>query len=222
MMVSAEPCVDTISGCSYEVYSSARASLSNIEITWLIFEFGFVLDQTCQSYTSGWPSRGQWRVGYFLLASALLMRVLSLWPSFWMPYVDDWIDSGSIPFGWGAPTDEGRRALKGASPSTGFAYRVTVSTGPTPDNLADACYRAFQIITSLNALIHSLELLPFLNRVHQPFGVMYICIEQMMVDLVRFMELYLIVFLAFSITMIGFSNVRNERRNIEPDSYGAC
>ena len=47
-------------------------------------------------------------------------------------------------------------------------------------------------------------------------------VEQMMVDLVRFMELYLIVFLAFSITMIGFSNVRNERRNIEPDSHGAC
>ena len=207
MMVSEEPCVDTIAGCSEEVYVAARTSLSGIEITWLIFELGFVLDQQYQTYISGWPPRTQWRLGYLLLSCALLMRMLSLWPSLWLPYVEDWIDSGQLHFMGGTLIDEGRRALKG---STGLASRVTIGGGVPhhPVSLPDTCYRIFQIITSLNALLHSLELLPFLNRIHQPFGVLVICIEQMMADLERFFEIYLIAFLAFSISMVGFGNVR--------------
>ena len=124
----------------------------------------------------------------------------------------------------GTHIDESRRALKGAAGggSPGLASRVTIGAATDhPEDLADTCYRIFQIITSLNALLHSLELLPFLNRIHQPFGVLVICIEQMMADLERFFEIYLIAFLAFSISMIGFGNVRTSVSNPNPHGIAA-
>eukprot|EP00966_Prymnesium_polylepis_P256371 5922377-Prymnesium_polylepis.1 len=57
----------------------ARSSLSKIEYTWMTFELGIVIDQTYQSFVSGFPSRKQWRLGYTLLSCILVLRTLSIY-----------------------------------------------------------------------------------------------------------------------------------------------
>ena len=47
-------------------------------------------------------------------------------------------------------------------------------------------FQAYQVVISINALTHSLELLPFITRLHPRFGVLVIVVEKMMLDLKLF------------------------------------
>eukprot|EP00966_Prymnesium_polylepis_P221028 5112721-Prymnesium_polylepis.1 len=75
------------------------------------------------------------------------------------------------------------------------------------------------IVLSLNALTHSLEIVPviceigfdnmhmhthrFLTKLHESFGVLHITVEQMIEDLFLFLEYYLLIVAAFSLTFVG-------------------
>jgi len=66
-------------------------------------------------------------------------------------------------------------------------------------------FRAYQIVVSLNALTHSLELLPFITRLDQRFGVLVIVVENMIADLKLFLEYLAVVQIAFSLAFLGLA-----------------
>jgi hypothetical protein len=104
-----------------DAVASARLGLSSLEVVWLVFEFGFVLDQTHQSFKSGFPSRTQWRVGYAFFFTAMMLRT-----AFVLLPAGEEFDENDCPH-W--------------------------------------CFRSFQIVLSLNALTHSLEIVPVICEI---------------------------------------------------------
>ena len=108
--------------------------ITRLEVVWLVFELGILLDQVHQSITAGYPPRLQWKVGYTLFGAAVVFRTVVFF------FRDD---------------------------EAGTAHNA---------------YQAFQISVSLNAILHVLELQPYLNRLHRNFGVLSITLEEMMDD----------------------------------------
>jgi len=66
-----------------------------------------------------------------------------------------------------------------------------------------ALYQTYQVVSSLNAIVISLELLPFITRLHREFGVLVIMAEQMLYDVLLFLEFFVVMAIAFTIAFFG-------------------
>ena len=87
-----------------------------------------------------------------------------------------------------------------------LVLRVTSLLLRRYDDVGDTAghvFQAYQVVISINALTHSLELLPFITRLHPRFGVLVIVVEKMMLDLKLFVEYLAVVFGAFTLAFFG-------------------
>ena len=62
----------------------------------------------------------------------------------------------------------------------------------------------YQILLSLNVIVAVLRLLPYLS-VSRPFGVLVITVEEMVSDLMQFLQLFVVVVIGFSLACTGLA-----------------
>uniref|UniRef100_A0A7S3AMF8 TRPM SLOG domain-containing protein n=1 Tax=Haptolina ericina TaxID=156174 RepID=A0A7S3AMF8_9EUKA len=84
------------------------------------------------------------------------------------------------------------------------AFRVaSLATDDYESGWPQRFYQGYQVGSSLNAIVISLELLPFITRLHREFGVLVIMVEQMIYDVLLFLEFFIVMCIAFTIAFFG-------------------
>ncbi len=64
-------------------------------------------------------------------------------------------------------------------------------------------YQVYVALISLNSITVTLGVLPFLSRFHVDFGVLVVIVERMILDVILFLELFIVVAVAFSLAFFG-------------------
>ena len=89
-----------------------------------------------------------------------------------------------------------------------FLARVFSAVGLLPHLVRERSYNIYQLIISIDVIILSLRTVSFRSTKHD-FGLLVIMVEQMVGDLILFIELFLLVSVGFMLAFVGLTPTRS-------------